>query len=223
MSADDAAEPALGVLAALRDLIPDRAIDFADTLALVQRQAEQLLRLQGITTAPVPSEIVTGLPHIQVVHHHSPLAGTSLWNGRDWVIALNSRDPRAFRRVTLLHEYAHIVWHGYEHHLFAADPYLEYLQAEQAADYFAWNALIPAPMIADAWAAGVKDIGELAGLFEVSEYTILARLVQLRLWLPAHHRRQPHWSQLLTPVAHTSHPFHLLAGLTELHDPEVVT
>lgn len=202
MSAKQPTDPTrLSVLAELRSLIPSHSIDFADTLRLAERQAELLLQLRGIASAPVPSEIVTALPRINVVHHLGPVYGISHWNGLSWIITLNTRDPRVRRRVTLLHEYAHIIWHGSEDRIFASDPYLRYLQAEQAADYFAYTALIPAKLLTEAWIAGAKHIGELADQFEVSEYTILARLIQLRLWLPAHHRRQPHWSQLLSPVS----------------------
>jgi hypothetical protein len=224
MNADQPVAPATpSVLGQLRILIPNQPVGFADTLRLAERQAERLLQLHHIATAPVPSDIVTGLPHIRVVHHRSPISGISHWNGRDWIITLNDRDPYALRRVTLLHEYAHIVWHGHEHRLFAADPYLAYLQSEQAADYFAWNVLIPTRLITEAWSRGIKHIGELAELFEVREYTILARLLQLRLWLPAHHRRQPHWSQLLAPVTPDVHLLHLMAEPTDRYDPEVST
>ena len=206
MSANTPAQPApRSVLTELRSLIPTEPIDYADTLILAERQATRLLQLQGVTGVPVPSEIVTDLPHIRVVHHLSPDRGISHFNGTDWIITLNNRDPRSLRRVTLLHEYAHIIWHGHEPTLFSSQPYLRYLQAEQAADYFAWNALIPADQIGDAWQAGIKHIGQLADLFEVREYTILARLMQLRLWLPAHRRREPHWSQLIAPAVQPGH------------------
>lgn len=206
-------------LGSLRRLIPDRPIDYAATLVLAERQAELLLRLHGSSTLPIPSEIITDLPHLRVVHHDSPITGISHYNGNDWIITLNNRDPRALRRVTLLHEYAHIIWHGHENTLFTRDePHLAYLQAEQAADYFAWNALMPTPAISKAWASGIKHIGELAELFDVREYTVLARLIQLRLWLPAHHRRRAHWSQLLAPVINQLPP---TRPFVDVQNPEI--
>lgn len=207
MSANTQPGPArVSVLAELRSLIPNRPLDFAETLILAERQAARLLHLQGVTTTPVPSEIVTDLPRITVVHHHAPMSGVSHWNGMSWIITLNARDPRRRRRVTLLHEFAHIIWHGHEQHLFGGSPQLTYLQAEQAADHFASNVLIPEPLIIAAWAVGIKHVGDLAELFEVSEYTILARLIQLRVWLPTHHRRYPHWSQLLSVAVQSTRP-----------------
>lgn len=200
MNADPAEAIEPSVLGQLRRLIPDRHLSYAETLTLAEQQAATLLRLRGVTNLPVPSEVITGLPRIRVVHHHGPSTGVSHWNGAEWIITLNDRDPRALRRVTLLHEYAHIIWHGYEAQLFSSQPQLAYFQAEQAADHFAWNVLIPAQHLESAWAHGLKHIGELADLFQVREYTVLARIVQLRPWLPAHYRTHPHWSQLLTPA-----------------------
>jgi len=189
------------VLTSLRSLIPPHPIDYEHALLIAERQAAALLRLHKITSVPVPSEIITDLPHITVVHELTPNSGMSHFNGSHWIITLNSRDSLGKRRITLLHEYAHIIWHGHEHHLFtSSSPHFRYLQAEQAADHFAYNVLTPEQHLTNAWATGRKHIGHLAAEFGVSDYTILARLLQLRVWLPTHRRRDPHWSQLLAPI-----------------------
>lgn len=195
-----------GVLATLRKLIPDQLASFAEVLAVAERQADLLLKLHGVTSAPVPVEIVTDLPRVRVVHEHAPVSGHSHWNGTDWVITLNARDPQPERRITLMHEYAHVIWHGREQHLAAEDPYVAYAKAEQLADTFARHVLIPTAMIAEAWEAGRKHIGDLAEYFDVHEHAILVRVLKLRFWLPPHRRDDSFWNQGFVPMSSCTGP-----------------
>ena len=70
----------------------------------------------------MPSDVVSALPRIRVVYAKDlPVSGTSHWSGSDWIIALNAYEPRARKRFTLMHEFKHIVDHGYTAKLYAGN------------------------------------------------------------------------------------------------------
>ncbi|MEI2775216.1 MAG: ImmA/IrrE family metallo-endopeptidase [Tetrasphaera sp.] len=110
----------------------------------------------------------------------------SYWDGQEWIIALNSREPEARQRFTLLHEYKHIVDHGRTDRLYtgtqktSADK-----QAEQAADYFAGCVLMPRVLVKRAWVSGKQTPESLADIFEVSPRAAEVRVAQLGLTDPA--------------------------------------
>jgi len=170
------------VLASLRSLVPTRALQFSEALRIAELQANRLLQLLAITDGPVPSEIVSELPRIQVRYRELPTSGLSYWNGETWVIGLNRAEPRTRQRFTLLHEYKHILDHGRAEYLYRADGrYSAAERAEQVADYFAGCALMPKRLVKRAWGEGMQRTSELARLFDVSERAIRFRLTQLGL------------------------------------------
>ena len=57
---------ARGVLAMLRALVPRRPLSPWETLLIAELQANRLLEHFGVTTAPVPEEIVSELPRIRI-------------------------------------------------------------------------------------------------------------------------------------------------------------
>src|SRR4051794_32539036 len=144
------------VLASLRSLIPIRPLDFSEALVVAELQAARLLDLHDVTDWPVPSNVVTDLPRIQVVRRDLPTSGMSYWNGRDWVIALNATEPATRQRFTLLHEYKHVIDHGSTDRLYAGHGrHSAERQAELAADYFAACALMPKRLVKSAWGQGL--------------------------------------------------------------------
>jgi hypothetical protein len=174
------------VLAALRALIPNRKLRFYEAQRLTELQASRLLALRHITEAPVPSEIVSDLARIRVDYDDLPTSGLSFWDGRDWVICLNTTEPDTRQRFTLLHEFKHIIDHGRtellytdSHRTGGSD------QAEHAADHFAGCVLMPKRLVYAAWRQGLRSHAELAMLFDVSVRAIEVRLDQLRLSRPS--------------------------------------
>jgi Zn-dependent peptidase ImmA (M78 family) len=137
------------------------------------------------TEARVDSGVISELPRIHVVREPLPTSGMSFWDGRCWVITLNSSEPVTRQRFTLLHEYKHIVDHGAADRLYTGTTrHSPAAQAEQAADYFAGCALMPKRLMQRAWGQGIQRPAELAQRFFVSERAIEVRLAQLGLSQP---------------------------------------
>jgi Zn-dependent peptidase ImmA (M78 family) len=186
-------------LMTLRSLVPARPMCFAEALQLAELQASRLLELSGVCSPAVPEDIVTGLPHIEVLYRRLPTSGLTYWDRvqRTWVIAINGSEPLARQRFTLVHEYKHVVDHFSRGHLYrttakkSADQ-----QAEHAADYFAGCVLMPKRLLKAAWGTGIQSPAALAELFEVSERAIEVRLSQIGLneprarCMPSHDRQR---------------------------------
>lgn len=159
------------VLGQLRALVPQRAISYAESLRVAERLAARLLELYAIDAAPVPAEIIQGLPKITVqVDQLMPelTSGLSVWDTRQaqWIVSLNPREPLTRQRFTTLHEFFHIVVHNRAGRgLFKL---LSDRQIEQVADYFAGCALVPKRFLLRAWTAGVQRPERLAATFGVS-------------------------------------------------------
>src|SRR3954447_8257728 len=100
------------VLASLRDLIPPRPLQFIEALRIAELQALRLLELTGVSDGPVPTEIVSELPRIEVLHRNIPTSGLSYWDGQRWLIAVNRTEPATRQRFTLFHEFKHIIDHN---------------------------------------------------------------------------------------------------------------
>jgi Zn-dependent peptidase ImmA (M78 family) len=172
----------ISILTRLRALIPDHDLALNDLLQLIDLQAATLLMLSNVSHAPTPSEVVVAIPSIRVEDTRLPLSGFSYWNGRQWILSLHADEPHPRRRFTLLHEFAHIVWHGYERGLFpnlsaTAASHL----AELAANYFAGAVLLPRHLLLHAWHRGDRNVDQLAAMFHVSRQTVAIGLAQLGL------------------------------------------
>ena len=175
-------EEARSVLGALRALIPQRNCAFIEALRVAELQASRLLQLLRVEQAPIPSEVVSELPRIQVEYRPIPMSGLSYWNGTTWIIALNRAEPWTRQRFTLLHEYKHIIDHGRVKSLYRGTPTrTPEQQAEQAADYFAGCVLMPRMLLKRAWSNGLQTPDRLARHFETSERAASVRLAQVGL------------------------------------------
>ena len=173
------------VLASLRAVIPIRPLEFGEALQVAELQAARLLELTDSTETPLDWTVIAGLPRLRVRQEPLPTSGMSFWDGHNWVIVLNSGEPRTRQRFTLLHEYKHIVDHGATDRLYTGtDRHSAGQQAEQAADYFAGCALMPKRLIKRAWGEGLQRPRLLARRFAVSERAIDVRLAQLGLVEP---------------------------------------
>lgn len=171
------------VLAELRALIPQRPLYYSEALHLAELQANRLLDMFVVTEAPVPSEIITGLPRIKVeVHPGLPVPGCSRWADGRWIVQLAGEDHPRRRRYTLAHELKHILDHPYRHFIYSGfrDDVRDE-QVERVADHFAAALLMPKRIVIRAFTAGIQDIHELARLFKVSPAAMRVRLHRLAL------------------------------------------
>ena len=175
-------EQGRSVLGALRALVPHRAVTPTEALRVAELQAARLLQLWDIHHGPVPSELVTELPRIQVIRAALPVSGSSHWSGTEWIITLNADEPWARRRFTLMHEFKHILDHGHADRLYVDSPrQTAAQQAELVADYFAGCVLLPRRLLKRAWGEGVQTPAKLARAFAVSPLAAEVRLRQVGL------------------------------------------
>jgi len=175
------------VLAALRALLPNRLLLMGEARRLAELQANRLLSLRSVTTAPVPTEIATDLPGITVDYDlDMPASGASDWDShhRRWVITLCASEPDTRHRVTLLHEYKHIIDYGHPGIAQPTSGYRGRPPAEVVADYFAGCVLMPKRLVKAAYYSGTQRLTDLAELFDVSQAAMQVRLNQLGLTDP---------------------------------------
>lgn len=199
-----ASTPTLG---GLRALIPAGTLTLNQALRVVERQAAAL-RGNVATTSDVV-RVLLELPHVRVVYDHMPVNSLSYWNGHSWIVALNGRYPVPKLRYQLASEVGCILWHD---HVAAQPDWLHHL-----GEAFAHHLLIPAGAVHGLWRSGQHDLAALATHFTVTEPTMLLRLLQLRPWLPEHHRRTD-WAELVSTEVHYAQ---LLAHWTHGNDFEL--
>jgi Zn-dependent peptidase ImmA (M78 family) len=174
------------VIGTLRGLAPSRPLTFAESLRIAKLQAMTLLRTLGIEDGPVPVEFVDYLPHVRVIQAALPVSGVSHWTGAEWIITVSSHESWRRQRITIAHEFKHIIDHTRAHDLYAGDRFRTAAeQAEIAATYFAGCVLIPRNVLKQIWFGGMQCVGELADYFDVSQAAIRVRLAQVGLDTPA--------------------------------------
>ena len=143
-----------------------------------------------------PDWVVTSLPFIEVVTRSDMPEGTAAcvnWFKPRWLIQLNRNEPAVRRRFSLMHEFKHVLDHGFaEQHgrrrIVALLPDTRWQTSEErselAANYFAACLLMPKRLIKRRFHQGVQHSYDLAGEFGVSEEAIYRRLEQLGLVEP---------------------------------------
>jgi Zn-dependent peptidase ImmA (M78 family) len=130
----------------------------------------------------MPTEALTALPRVRVVHDDVPVSGSAHWDGRSWLVVLNSRERSPRQRFALAHELKHIVDHTTHAFLYNAMPGMNPVeQAERAADYFAGCLLAPRSWLRAACADGAKSPKEIARLFAIPVPLAETRLTQCGL------------------------------------------
>jgi Zn-dependent peptidase ImmA (M78 family) len=174
-------------LTKLRRVVPQRRLSSAEAMCAAERQARALLRLGGITEPPVPTELISQVPVIQIEHAPTgQAAAATRWLQGRWLILINVRHPRARQRWSLAHEFKHVLDHPFAQVLYPSSQAGHEL-AEQVCDYFAGCLLVPRPVVRRIWAAGVRDVPLLARRFAVSRRAMYLRLLQVGLIDPTSH------------------------------------
>lgn len=170
------------ILGRLRSLVPRRTdISFDEALRIGELQASHLVEALGGSDR-LGYATISAMPRIRIVYEPLAVSGMSHWTGNDWLIVVNSHDSMARQRFTLLHEYKHIVDHGYAPNLYRGSVRASAaIQAERAADYFAGCALVPKRELKALWGSGMQHAEDLAAHFGVSVDAVLVRLNQTRL------------------------------------------
>jgi Zn-dependent peptidase ImmA (M78 family) len=173
----------LSVLAALRAVVPDRPLTFAEALRIAELQANRLRELLAVNDAAFPTELIAELSRLRVVEKPDlPVSGASYWTRGVWVIALNRSEPWQRRRLTTLHELKHILDHGRTSQLYPETSRTTgEQQAEQVADFFAGCVLVPKRHLKRVFGEGLRHPSQLAELFAVSARAIEVRLAQVGL------------------------------------------
>jgi len=103
--------------------------------------------------------------------------GLSYLSHKQWLIVINGADSRRRQRLTVFHEYKHILDHGRLATLYGNSHAL----SEAAADYFAGCVLVPEPLLRRCWNSGLRDTTSLARRFEASARAVAVRLYQTGL------------------------------------------
>ena len=134
---------------------------------------------------------MTGLPRIMIDYDPDlpwhAASGVSDWDmyRRAWVISVNPDEPVTRQRITILHEYKHIIDHGHPG-LGGPLPTTIYGLApvEYIAEFFAGCVLMPRGWVKAAYCARIQHPVELARLFDVSPRAMTVRLEQIGLIEP---------------------------------------
>jgi Zn-dependent peptidase ImmA (M78 family) len=177
----------MSLLYELRRLAPARPLTAIEAYSVAERQATLLLQLSNVTEAPVPSQVVSGLPFIKVaVRMPMASSGASKWIKPRWVVLLNGLEPPARQRFSLAHELKHVIDHKTSNGLWRpwAENPIARRRIEQLCDYFAGCLLMPRPWVKAAYCGGTQDVVELAKRFQVSPQAMQVRLLQLGLIEP---------------------------------------
>ncbi|MGH9177981.1 MAG: ImmA/IrrE family metallo-endopeptidase [Acidimicrobiales bacterium] len=174
------------VLYRLRQLAPRRPLTQAEAYRVTELQANRLLEWSGVDDAGTPSDIVSGLPFVEVaLRRDLPVSGLTNWFKPRWLILLNSTEPAVRQRFSLMHEFKHIIDHEGIAYLYPANWLNDgNRRAELVADYFAACLLMPKRLVKRCYGQGLHDVSELAAAFGVSTVAMAVRLQQLRLVEP---------------------------------------
>jgi len=172
-----------GVVSRLRALVPQRPLARWEALRVAELQATHLLKLCEMTGPPVPETLVSSLPRLTVERLTPiPVSASAHWARGRWVIVLNGAEPKTRQRMSLLHEFKHVLDNPFIDYLYRSTGRMSAAgQAEQVCDYFAACVLMPRAWVKRAWGSGIQDFRELAQLFHVSEGAMAIRLLGLGL------------------------------------------
>jgi hypothetical protein len=165
------------VLARLRALSPQRSLDERTAVGIAERQANLLLRLGDVTTAPVSVQVIARLPRMELsIEADLPASGASYWTGQAWRLEAAAADHAHRQRFTFCHEYKHVIDHVGRDLFYASHDI-----RERVADHFAGCVLMPRMLVTRAWCSGEQNIDRLADQFAVSVEAMTRRLMVLGL------------------------------------------
>lgn len=160
----------MSLLAELRDLAPPRVLTRSEAYGIAERQAIRLLKHSGVTSGPVPTEVVSALPFVTVgVRRLRSASRGTTWMKPRWVIILNAFEPVVRQRFNLAHEFKHLLDHPrLRDGIVRPHTPTQYLSNERLCDYFAACLLMPRAWVKNVFASGIQDPVALAQQFEVS-------------------------------------------------------
>lgn len=170
----------------LRSVVPLRSLNRFEALRVAELQAKLLLRELGVIKPPVPEDVISSLPRIEIQRVSGiPVSGSAQWVSGRWLIVVDQGEPLVRQRFSLAHELKHIL----------DSPFITFLyldsagvssatRIEQVADYFAASLLMPRQWLRRAWASGMHSVPLLAKQFGVSYSAMRVRLLQLGLVNP---------------------------------------
>ncbi|MEO1060547.1 MAG: ImmA/IrrE family metallo-endopeptidase [Actinomycetota bacterium] len=160
----------------LRRLLPDRPLTAVEAFAVAERQASLLLAIWGVEHLEIPIEMIGELSAVTVQRmDRIPVAGASFWTGANWVIVVDTACCHGHRRLTLAHEFKHVIDHRPE------ETYHDPDLVESVADFFARCALAPRSWVKTEISRGVSDVAELAARFGLPIEVMARRLDELGL------------------------------------------
>jgi len=171
------------VLHDLRALMPNRPLGFAESIRVAELQANRLLQWREVEGPPVPDDLVSKFPRVQV-ETISPfgVSGATTWSDGRWQILLNGDESLNRQKFSSVHELKHVIDSPFVE---VAYPSVRGVSSadrqEQIADHFAACVLMPRRWVKRAWGNGTQDVRDLARLFGVSREAMRYRLANLGL------------------------------------------
>ncbi|WP_054565628.1 ImmA/IrrE family metallo-endopeptidase [Frankia sp. R43] len=169
-----------GLLHAVREIMPRRALTFREALASAEAQANKVLLSLDVTEPPLPDHLIEELPQVEVVRRACDESGRTAWAHGHWLIQLDSGDSLTRQRFTLMHELKHVLDAPLADCVY---PELSVAQVERVCDHFAGCLLMPKRMVKQLWWRGIRDPEDLADFFQVSRAAMAVRLRVLRFSL----------------------------------------
>jgi Zn-dependent peptidase ImmA (M78 family) len=177
------------VIEQVRGLAPHRALTLNEAYKLAEEQAAKLLRLLDITGPHVNYDRVLDLPEVTVKvepkYKMGHIAGLSRYHRGHWLVLVDKNDVHGRRRFTLGHEIKHVVDDRLTDVLYANVGYgsaeTRERQIETLCQYFAACFLMPRAWVTAAWLNGIRDVYNLASLFQVSTSAMDIRMKHLGL------------------------------------------
>jgi Zn-dependent peptidase ImmA (M78 family) len=163
--------------------VPARPLNAREALLIAEAQARLLLKRSGVSTPPVPNDIIAILPRVMTVtESQMPCSGSAHWTGQHWLIVLSAEEPFVRQRFSLFHETKHVIDHRVSRWLYPVSRDRDSSAlSERIADHFAGCVLMPKPWITSLYFSGCTDLAELASIFAVSQKAVEVRLHNLGL------------------------------------------
>ena len=193
--------PRTGTLASLRALVPNRQLTKTDLRQVTERQANRLRQLLNITDANFPMEAINSIPRIELRSDPDlPTSAMALWDGKTWVILVDTTETITRQRFSILHELHHIICHTTKQQMFGNSD-MRNETAERTADLFAACVLMPKLLIKRHWGIGPRTVTTMAKQFDVSPQAMSYRLDQLKLTDP---KPRCAWTTTTTPTITTT-------------------
>lgn len=177
------------ILAAVRDLMPAKAISLGRAYFIAEQQAQLLIRQLGIKHSPVDVGRFGRLPRVSVsIRPREDMDGqssSSRWHQGKWDITVCGDDPLEMRRYNLAREIKRVLDRTTSKVVYAGlrceseDHYRQ--RIDSICDHFAACLLVPGRVLRRVWAAGLQDVACLAELFRVPLDVIRRRIAYLGL------------------------------------------